>query len=61
VTFLLVALSLFVIIRLLAHLERLARKDPPAEPPPPSMKSPELVVLEEIRDRLAPGAADSHP
>jgi len=52
VSFIITAFALFLMVRFVNRLERLAKNDPPAEPPPPSAKSPELVVLEEIRDSL---------
>jgi large conductance mechanosensitive channel len=49
ISFVITAFALFLIIRAIMRLEHLARKDPP---PPPPVKSPELIVLEEIRDSL---------
>lgn len=52
ISFLITAFALFLFIRFKGHLERLAKNDPPPPPPTPAEKSPELVVLEEIRDSL---------
>jgi large conductance mechanosensitive channel len=52
ISFLITAFALFLIIRFKGRLERLAKNDPPPPPPAPSEKTPELVVLEEIRDSL---------
>ena len=52
ISFLITAFALFLFIRFKGRLERLAKTDTPPEPPAPSEKSPELVVLEEIRDSL---------
>jgi large conductance mechanosensitive channel len=60
ISFLITAFALFLLVRFVSRVERLAKNDPPAEPPPDSLKSPELVVLEEIRDRLAPSIPPAH-
>ncbi len=52
ISFLITALVLFLIVKFINHLEKISKNDPPPEPPPPPAKSPELVVLEEIRDSL---------
>lgn len=52
ISFLITAFALFLFIRFKGRLERLAKKDLPPPPPAPSEKSPELVVLEDIRDSL---------
>jgi len=52
ISFIITALGLFMVLRLLNRIERIARFDPAPEPPPPAAKSPELTVLEEIRDQL---------
>lgn len=52
ITFVLTALALFIMIRLINRMKRVARHDPAPLPPPPAAKSPELMVLEEIRDNL---------
>jgi large conductance mechanosensitive channel len=56
ISFLITAFALFLLVKFLSRVQRLAKYDPAPEPPPPAMKSPELIVLEEIRDRLAPSA-----
>jgi large conductance mechanosensitive channel len=53
ITFLITAFALFLVVRFANRIEKLAKHDPPPEPPPPAAKSPELVVLEQIRDMLA--------
>jgi len=64
ISFIITAFALFVLVRALNRLEKIARRDeqndPPPPPPPPSMKTPELVTLEEIRDLLK-GAPQSQP
>lgn len=52
ISFLITAIVLFLIVKLINHIEKLSKNDPPPEPPPPSAKSPELIVLEDIRDSL---------
>jgi len=56
ISFLITAFVLFLIVRFANRIEKLAKNDPPAEPPPPAAKSPELVVLEEILSTLKDGA-----
>ena len=53
ISFIITAFVLFLIIRFVNRLEKLAKNDPAPEPPPPAAKSPELIVLEQIRDTLA--------
>jgi large conductance mechanosensitive channel len=53
ISFVITAFALFLVIKFIAHMKRLAKEDPPPPPPAPSEKSPELVVLEQIRDELS--------
>lgn len=57
ISFVITALALFLLIKFIARVKRLSRNDPPPPPPAPAEKSPELVVLEEIRDSLKRRAA----
>lgn len=61
INFVITAFALFLMVRFMNRLERLAKNDPAPEPPPPAAKSPELVVLEEIRDSLKGAPSDSIP
>jgi large conductance mechanosensitive channel len=53
ISFVITAFGLFLIIRLINRLEKIAQKEPPV-PTPDAAKSDELLVLEEIRDSLKP-------
>ncbi|MEO6536818.1 MAG: large-conductance mechanosensitive channel protein MscL [Candidatus Paceibacterota bacterium] len=50
--FVIIALVLFLMIRLINRLERVARKEEADGTASPAQKSAELLVLEEIRDSL---------
>jgi large conductance mechanosensitive channel len=50
-SFVITAFALFLLVRFVNRLERVTRKKRPAEVPPEA-KSPELAVLEQIRDSL---------
>jgi large conductance mechanosensitive channel len=50
--FIIIALVLFFVVRLINRLERVARKEQAEGTAPPAEKSAELVVLEDIRDSL---------
>ncbi len=52
ITFMITALALFLLIRTMNRLDRLARAKREEEAASPTVKSAELVVLEEIRDSL---------
>ena len=52
ISFIITAFALFLMVRFANRVEKLAKHDPAPEPPPPAAKSPELVVLEQIRDML---------
>lgn len=52
ISFLITALVLFLIIRFVNRLQHIARKEQEEGTAPPPPKTPELVVLEEIRDSL---------
>lgn len=52
ISFIITAFALFLLIKFITRLRRLAKNDPPPPPPAPAEKSPELVVLEQIRDTL---------
>lgn len=52
ITFIITALALFLVVRTLNRLDRLARAKREEEAADPVIKSAELVVLEEIRDSL---------
>ncbi len=52
ISFIITAFALFLIIRFINRLEKIAKQDPPPAPPPPAAKSDELIVLEQIRDSL---------
>ena len=49
INFLIVAIALFIVIKLINTLTRQAAKEPPAPAPP----TPEVALLTEIRDQLA--------
>jgi len=59
ITFIITAFALFLLVKLINHLTALARKDQEEGKTPPAAKSPELVVLEEIRDSLRKGEPDA--
>ncbi len=52
ITFVITAFALFLLVKLINHLARVARKEQEEGKTPPAEKTPELVVLEEIRDSL---------
>ena len=52
IAFIITAFALFLLVKLINHLTMLARKEQEAGNTPPSEKSAELMVLEEIRDTL---------
>jgi large conductance mechanosensitive channel len=52
VNFIITALALFLLVRFINKLVRLAREDAQKEGQPAENKTPELMVLEEIRDSL---------
>jgi large conductance mechanosensitive channel len=52
ISFIITAFALFLLIKFIAHVKRIAKDDPAPPPPTPAEKTPELVVLEEIRDSL---------
>ena len=52
ITFLITALALFLFVR---FLNRIVQKERHKEPQPEENKSPEVVILEEIRDALLAG------
>lgn len=52
IAFVITAFALFLLVKLINHLTTLARREQEAGNTPPSEKSAELIVLEEIRDTL---------
>ncbi|MDB5245110.1 MAG: mechanosensitive ion channel protein MscL [Parcubacteria group bacterium] len=50
--FIIIALALFLVIRFINRLERVARKEQEEGTAPQAQKSAEVIVLEEIRDAL---------
>ncbi|MBP6868689.1 MAG: large conductance mechanosensitive channel protein MscL [Candidatus Pacebacteria bacterium] len=52
VNFIITAFALFLLVRFINKLVRLAREDAQKEGQPVENKTPELMVLEEIRDSL---------
>ncbi|MDB5190423.1 MAG: mscL [Parcubacteria group bacterium] len=50
--FVIIALALFLVIRFINRLERVARKEQAEGTAPQAQKSAEVIVLEEIRDSL---------
>ncbi len=52
ITFVITAFALFLLVRLINHLTMIARKEQEAGTTEPAEKSPEVMVLEEIRDTL---------
>lgn len=52
ITFVITALALFLLVRLINRMTKKARKDEAEGNGEPAIKSAELVVLEEIRDSL---------
>ncbi|CAN5682048.1 large-conductance mechanosensitive channel protein MscL [soil metagenome] len=51
--FVIIAFALFIVIRLINRLEKVARKEQEEGTAPKETKSPELIVLEQIRDSVA--------
>ncbi len=47
----------FIIFMMVKQINRLKRAEPPAPPPPPAPTPEDVLLLREIRDALAPGAA----
>lgn len=60
IDFILVAFALFLLIRFVNRLEHVARREQAEGKVPPAQKTPELVVLEEIRDSLKGRQEASH-
>jgi len=56
ISFIITAFALFLLIKFVSRIERLRKNEPAPPPPAPAEKSPELVVLEQIRDELKSGA-----
>lgn len=52
ITFVITAFALFLLVKLINHLTTIARREQEEGKTPPAAKSPELQVLEEIRDSL---------
>ena len=52
ITFIITAFALFLLVKLINHLTALARKEQEEGTAEPASKSPELMVLEEIRDSM---------
>lgn len=52
ITFLITAFALFLLVKLINHLTALARREQEQGKGEPAAKSPELLVLEDIRDSL---------
>jgi large conductance mechanosensitive channel len=52
INFVIIALALFLMIRFINRLDRVARKEQADGTQPPAEKSAEVLVLEEIRDSL---------
>jgi len=52
ITFTITAFALFLLVKLINHLTMIARREQEAGTAEPAAKSPELIVLEEIRDSL---------
>ena len=52
ITFLITAFALFLLVKLINKLTVIARKEQEEGTTEPAAKSPELMVLEEIRDTL---------
>ena len=52
ITFVITAFALFLLVKLINKVAAAARKDQQEGKVPPAEKSPELLVLEEIRDSL---------
>jgi len=53
VKFTIVAFALFIVVKAVNNLRRMAEQKKAEEPPPPAAPAPEVVLLEEIRDLLA--------
>lgn len=52
ITFVITAFALFLLVKLINHIAAIARREQEEGKAPPAQKSPELIVLEEIRDAL---------
>lgn len=52
ITFIITAFALFLLVKLINHLTTIARREQEEGKTEPAAKSPELQVLEEIRDAL---------
>ncbi len=52
ITFIITAFALFLLVRMINHLTTIARREQEEGKAPPPPKTPELQVLEEIRDSL---------
>lgn len=52
ITFIITAFALFLLVRMINHLTTIARREQEEGKAPPAPKTPELQVLEEIRDTL---------
>ncbi|HRH55344.1 MAG TPA: large conductance mechanosensitive channel protein MscL [Candidatus Paceibacterota bacterium] len=52
ITFVITAFALFLLVKLINHLTMIARREQEAGTAEQATKSPELMVLEEIRDTL---------
>lgn len=52
ITFIITAFALFLLVKLINHIAAIARREQEEGKAPPAQKSPELIVLEEIRDAL---------
>lgn len=57
ITFVITAFALFLLVKLINRLQHLARKEQEEGTAPPAQKSPELMVLEDIRDSLKKDAS----
>lgn len=57
ITFTITAFALFLLVKLINRLQQIARKEQQEGTAPPAQKSPELMVLEDIRDALKKGDA----
>lgn len=60
IAFLITAFSLFLVIKFMTRLQRIAHKQQEEGTTPPASKSAELVVLEEIRDSLKRTSEPAH-
>lgn len=52
ITFIITAFALFLLVKLINHVTMIARKEQEDGVAEPAQKSPELMVLEEIRDAM---------